>query len=72
MKVNLGKTRVMVNGGITKDDLSKYNVGPCVVCSFGVKAISVLCVHGGKWSHGICAGVKMVATVFKQFCLQEM
>ena len=29
MKVNLGKTKVMVSGGITKDGMSKSNVDPC-------------------------------------------
>ena len=38
LKVNLGKTEVMVSGSITKDGLSKSNVDPCAVCSLGVKA----------------------------------
>ena len=32
MKVNLGKTKVMVSGGITKDGMSKSKVDPCRVC----------------------------------------
>ena len=30
---NLGKTKVMVGGSITKDGMSKSNVDPCGVCS---------------------------------------
>ena len=44
LKVNLGKTKVMVNSGITQDGLSKSNVDPCGVCSLRVKANSVLCL----------------------------
>ena len=29
LKVNLGKTKVMVNSGITQDGLSKRKVDPC-------------------------------------------
>ena len=33
LKVNLGVSKVMVCGGITKDDMSKSKVDPCGVCS---------------------------------------
>ena len=49
MKVNLGKTKVMVSGGITKDGLSKTKVDACGVCSLRVKANSVLYVQCVKW-----------------------
>ena len=52
LKVNLGKTKVMVSGGITKDDMSKINVDPCGVNSLRVKANSVLCIQCGKCIHG--------------------
>ena len=42
LKVNLGKTKVMVSSGITQDCFSKSKVDPCGVCSLRVKAISVL------------------------------
>ena len=51
MKVSLGKTKVMVSSGITKDDMSKSNVDLCGVCSLRVKANSVLCVQCAKWTH---------------------
>ena len=60
MKVNIGKTKVMVSGGITKDGMSKGKVDPCGVCSLRVKANSVLCLQFGKLTHGRCAGVKRV------------
>ena len=51
---------MMVNGGITKDGLSKCKVDPCGICSLRVKADSVLCVQCGEWIHGGCAGLKRV------------
>ena len=45
LKVSLGKTKVMVSGGIRKDVISKSKVDPCKVCSLRTKASSVLCVH---------------------------
>ena len=55
LKVNLGKTKVMVSGG-----MSKGKVDPCGVCSLRVKANSVLCLQCGKWIHGRCARAKRV------------
>ena len=57
LKINLGKTKVMVCGGITQNGLSKSKVDPCGVCSLRVKANSVLCLQCGKWIHGRCAGM---------------
>ena len=37
LKVNIGKTKVMVCGGITKDGMSKSKVDPCGVCSLNSK-----------------------------------
>ena len=37
LKVNLGKTKVMVSGGITKDGMSESKADPCGVCSFRVR-----------------------------------
>ena len=68
MNVDLGKTMVMVSGGITKDGMSKSKVDRCGVCSLRVKANSVLC---GMWIHSRCAGVKMMTYVFKKFHMQK-
>ena len=64
---NLGITKVMVSGGITKDGMSKSKVDPCVVCSLRVNANSVLCVQYGKWIHGRCARVKRVTQMFSRY-----
>ena len=66
LKVNHGKTKVMVCSGITKDDMSKSKVYPCGVCSLRVKANSVLCVQCGKWIHSRCAGVKRVTPKYSR------
>ena len=66
MKVNLGKTKVMVSGSITKDGMSKSKVDRCGVCSLRVKANSVLCVQCGRWIHGICARVKRMTPNFSR------
>ena len=50
LKVNPGKTKVMVCGSTTKDGMSKSKVDPCGVCSLRVKANSVLCLQCGKWT----------------------
>ena len=58
LKVKFGKMKVLVCGGITKDDMSKSKFDPYWVCSLRVRANSVLCLGCGKWIHGRCAGVK--------------
>ena len=63
-KVNLGNTKVIASGSITKDGLSKSNAYPCGVCSLSVKANSVLCIQCDKWIHNICARVKRVIANF--------
>ena len=42
VRVNLGKTKVMVSSGITYGGMSKSKVDPCGVCSLRIKADSVL------------------------------
>ena len=66
LKVNLGKTKVMVCSSITQDGISKNIVGPCGVCSLRVKDSLALCVQCGKWIHGRCAGVRRVTPKFKR------
>ena len=56
MKVNMGKTKVMVSGTEGEKEVSK--VDPCGVCDKRVKANSILCVGCGKWVHKRCSGVK--------------
>ena len=56
LKVNLGKTKVMVSGEGGVKIVSK--VDPCGVCDKRVKANSILCVVCHKWVHKRCSGVK--------------
>ena len=61
MKVNLGKTNVMVSSGITQDGLCESKVDSCMVCCLRVKANSVLC---GRWIYILNAQVVLsVATI---------
>ena len=55
LKVNLGKTKVVVSGAESEKSLSK--VDPCGICGKRVMVNSVLCVKCGKWIHGRCAKV---------------
>ena len=52
LKVNLGKTKVVVSGG--EGEMSVSKVDPCGLCGKRVMANSVLCVKCGKWIHGRC------------------
>ena len=54
LKINLGKTKVMVSDSITKDGMSKSNVDPCGVGSLRVTANSAMCLLCGKLSHCCC------------------
>ena len=62
LEVNLGISKMIVNGGITKDGLSKSKFDQCGVCSLRVN--SVFCVQCGKWIRGRRAGVKRVTAKF--------
>ena len=62
--MNLGKTRIMVSGDITKDSMSKCDVNACGVCSLRVKADSVLYLQCGKCIHSRCTRVKRVTPKF--------
>ena len=66
LKVNLGETKVMISGSITKDGMSKSKVDPCGLCSLRVKANSVLCSLCGKWILCRCAWVKRVTQTFSR------
>ena len=60
LKVNLKKTKVMVNG--SNEEIIKSKVDPCFKCNWRVMANLVLCTTCGKWVHGICAKLKRVWT----------
>ena len=58
LKTHLGKTEVMVSGGIANDGLSKYY--PFGIFGLGVNVYSVLCLQCVKQIHSRCARVKRV------------
>ena len=60
LKVNLGKTKVVVSGA--EGEVSLCKVDPCDICGKGVMANSVLCVKCGKWIHGRFTKVKRVTS----------
>ena len=57
LKVNLGKTKVIVSGGITKDGMPKSKVDLSGVSSMKAKANCDYCVQCGKWMHNRCAKI---------------
>ena len=66
LKVNLGKTKVVVSGAEGEVSLSK--VDPCGICWKQVMANSVLCMKCEKWIHGSCAKVKRVTP---RLCVED-
>ena len=60
LKVNFGKTKVVVSGA--EGEVSVSKVDPCGICGKQVMANSVLCVKCGKWIHGRCPKVKRVTS----------
>ena len=56
LKVNMGKTKVMVSGEGGERVISK--IDPCGVCDKRVQHNSVLCLGCRKWVHKRCSGVK--------------
>ena len=58
LKVNVGKTKVVVSGAEGEVTVSK--VDPCGICGKQVMANSVLCLKCRKWMRGRCVKVKRV------------
>jgi hypothetical protein len=56
MRVNMGKTKVMVSG--EGGEVETSSIDPCSVCDKRVKANSVLCVGCNKWVYKKFSGVK--------------
>ena len=61
MRVNLGKTKLMVSGMEEEAFASKIPVDPCGVCGTRVTSNSVLCTACGKWVHARCTEKKKAA-----------
>ena len=66
LKVNLKKTKVMVNH--LQGEVLKSKVDPCAKCSKRVMANLMMCTNFGKWVHGSCAKIKrMTSALAKVF-----
>ena len=55
LKVNIGKTKMMVSG--TEGEIALSKVDPCGICGKRVGSIAVCCTQCTKWIHG--RGTKM-------------
>ena len=64
MRVNLGKTKLMVSGMEEEAFYSKSD--PCGVCGTRVMSNSVLCTACGKWVHARCTDKKKVSVYVKK------
>ena len=76
LRVNMGKTKIMVIRA--KPALSGQPSGkwPCGVCGKGVGQNSILCTQCNKWIHKKCSGVKGSLESCKKFqcgkCLHKV
>ena len=59
MRVNLGKTKLMVSG--MKEETFDSKIDPCGVCGTRVMSNLVLCTASGKRVHARCTDKKKVA-----------
>ena len=67
MKVNIGKTKLLVSGKKSRVPMSSGQY-PCAVCSRGVGANSILCVGCNKWCHKRCSGLNSFAGIAAYTC----
>ena len=54
VRVNLGKTKLMVSG--MEEEMFDSKIDPCGVCGTILMSNSVLCTACGKWVHGFTQG----------------
>jgi hypothetical protein len=57
LKMNVGKTKIMI-GGEGTGDVEESGKWPCGVCKKGVGRNSIQCMKCAKWVHKKCSGVK--------------
>ena len=57
LRVNMGKTKIMVSG-MNLDLLKKAGKDPCGVCQTGVGSNAIFCDGCLCWIHKICSGIK--------------
>ena len=69
MRVNLGKTKLMVSG--MEEETFDSKIDPCGVCRTRVLSNSVLCTACGKWVHTRCMDKKVAVHVNKNFVCKK-
>ncbi|MEL6804521.1 MAG: reverse transcriptase domain-containing protein, partial [Bacteroidota bacterium] len=67
MKVNIGKTKLLVSGKKCREPTSSGQY-PCAVCSRGVGANSIYCTSCRKWCHKRCSGLSSFAGITDYTC----
>ena len=58
LKVNVGKTKMMVNG--TEGEITSSKIDPCGICGKRVGSNAVCCTQCMRWIHGRCTKMKKV------------
>ena len=58
LRVNMGKTKVLVSSSTPAVRIPPNVKYPCGVCSKGVGSNSIFCVMCRKWVHKVCSGIK--------------
>ena len=58
LKVNVGKTKMMVSG--MEEKIAWSRIGPCGICGKRVGSNPVCCTQCTKWIHGRCTKMKKV------------
>ena len=66
-KVNMGKTKLLVTGGIQME-LVQFGRYSCGVCGWAVWVNSVLRVACNKWCHKRCSGLRSLNQVVNFRC----
>ena len=62
LKVNIGKTKMMVSG--TENAIALSKIEPCGICGNRVVSNAVCCSLCCKWMHGRCTKIKKVTCSF--------
>ena len=64
MKINIGKTKLMVSG--MEGELTRSKIDPCGICGRRVMANSMQCTDCRNWIHARCSKMKKVSTTIAQ------
>ena len=67
MKVNIGKTKLLISGKRSREATSSGQY-PCAVCNRGVGVNSIFCTSCSKWYHKRCTGLNSLAGITGYTC----